>query len=255
MDASLGSFMARFKFDPKRAGYVGVEREAFIVDRHLIPVPAAPQVLNVLRDDPRFTFELSACQIEMRSSPHFLLSSLGRELAVLDERLRAAARAHGHLIDCTEVAASGMCLEVFPDPTGRYQRIKEALPHETLSAACRIIGTHVHVGMRDHRSALRTYNRLVERLPDLIRIGDRSNGERMPLYNIVAPHSTPPVFKDWTAFYDDARMHNYVDNPRDNWRLIRLTAHGTVEIRAFGTSPHLIDVIEWACECQELCDD
>lgn len=252
MDTALERFKSRFRFRPDRAGLIGIEREVFIVNGHLVPVPKAPQVLAHLAGDSRFTYELSACQVEMRTNAA-RIDRVGEELVSVDMRLRGVARELGCLIDCTEVGTPGMSLEVYPDPTGRYQRIVETMPREVLQAACRIIGTHIHYGVADHESALALYNRLIKEVPRLIAMGDNSHGERMRLYRTVAPECDPPPYDSWGDFYRDAERHGFVEDPRKNWRLVRMTPHGTVEARTFGVTKRLDVTLNWARAFHSLC--
>jgi len=252
MDTALEAFKARFRFSPDRAGLIGIEREVFVVNRLLVPVPRAPQILSDLADDRRFTYELSACQVEMRTNAGSV-DRVGEELIELDMRVRSVARKHGCVIDCTEVATPGMNLSVYPDPTGRYQRIVRRMPLETLKAACRIIGTHIHYGAADHESALALYNRLIKEVPRLIAMGDNSDGERMRLYRTVAPDCDPPPYGSWNDFYRDAERHGFLEDPRKNWRLVRMTPHGTVEARTFGVTKRLDTTLTWAREYHALC--
>jgi gamma-glutamyl:cysteine ligase YbdK (ATP-grasp superfamily) len=252
VDTALEAFKARFRFMPDRAGLIGIEREVFIVNRHCVPVPRAPEILAHLAGDPRFTYELSACQVEMRTNAA-PIERVGDELVSADMRLRGVAREFGCIIDCTEVGDPEMSLAVYPDPTGRYQRIVETMPRDILRAACRIIGTHIHYGVSDHDSALALYNRLIKEVPRLVAMGDNSHGERMRLYRIVAPECDPPPYDSWADFYRDAEKHCFLQDPRKNWRLVRMTPHGTVEARTFGVTRRLDSTLSWAHEYHALC--
>ena len=132
--SSVQEFMDRFRFNPARAFYVGVERECFVIDRTGMVVPRAQQVLAHIEFEEahselrRFVgYELSACQVETRTKPS-LVDELGAELSWQAMDL---ARAMGSL-DLSplyeEVAPASMPLDVYPDPSRRYAAISQSMP-------------------------------------------------------------------------------------------------------------------------------
>ncbi len=100
----------------------------------------------------------------------------------------------------SEVAPENMPLDVYPDPTGRYQEITRNMPRHILLAACRVIGTHIHIGMPDHETALRVYNSVVPHYMELCEKGNGSFGERLAIYRIMAPDYEPKPYRDWDHF-------------------------------------------------------
>lgn len=270
---AAADFMVRFTFAPKLRGYLGVERECFIIDERGAIVPRAPEVLAQAQKslwidgeipwfggwhygDPgnHIGFELSACQIETRtdpSKPSDLQWNLERNQISLDQCLAKLGLRSSY----KDVAPADMPLDVFPDPAGRYQKIVAAMSHEVLVAACRIIGTHVHYGVPDHDTALRIYNHATKHCRRLMRLGDKSNGERLAIYSVVKPDNMPPTYASWFDFYDDASTNGFVNDPRSNWRLIRITKHGTIEFRMFGGTDSVDTVHDWAMECKKICDE
>ncbi len=250
MGSPLEAFKACFRFDPARAGWVGVEREAFIVDSHMLARPVAPAVLAKLCD-PRFINELSACQIEARTTPTDNLVAVEDELYDLDARMKNAARACGMLIDYTTVFPFRMPLDVYPEE--RYTTMTRDWPRERLDAACRIIGTHIHVGMRDHESALRAYNAVLKNLPGLRGLGDLSNGRRLAIYRSVAPTMDPPPFDNWAHLHRYARGHGFEHDVRKWWGLVRISCHGTLEFRLFDATEAIPVVMKQVRTCRALC--
>ncbi len=251
---ALHGFMRRFSFDPSKAGWLGVEREAFIQTTDGALVPEASRVLSALRahDPNRFGFELSACQIESRTRP-CCVDELLDELRANDDALNVALSSLGLMANHHEVGPVDMPLDVFPDPTGRYQRIVEQMSPEVRMAACRIIGTHVHVGMPDHETALRVYNDVVQHVPRLCDLGDGSGGERLAIYRTVNPDCMPRPYGSWSEFHGVALAEGFADDPRNCWTLVRVSKHGTLEFRMFGTTQYVEMVYEWARECHRVC--
>jgi gamma-glutamyl:cysteine ligase YbdK (ATP-grasp superfamily) len=245
-------FLDRFKFRPEYTAFVGVERETFLVNETGLISPLASLVLSKLTDRERYGYELSACQLEDRVGPAKIgdlrsaLLSNEAEIVRLEKEL-----GFGRLF--TEVGPEEMSLDIYPDPTGRYQEIARNLPKEILAAACRVIGTHVHIGMPDHETALRVYNGVVQYWDELWRMGDGSCGERLSLYKKMAPKWEPQPFNTWHEFYQEAVLDGFATDPRKCWRLIRLSVHGTIEFRMFGATRELNKVVAWARRCLELC--
>lgn len=268
--AELHEFKERFQFNPERAFYVGIERECFLTNCNGAIVPDAPRVLAHIRKHGWNTpldeadvgvdlervvgHELSACQIETRTRPR-LIGDVAAELHWQDRELsRSLANLELAALH-SEVAPDSMPLDVYPDPTGRYARIVETMPREVLLAACRVIGTHVHVGMPDHETALRVYNRVIEECDALCQFGDNSSGERLKIYKVVAPDAVPKPFGSWQSFFETAVEKGFVEDPRKCWTLIRISAHGTIEFRVFGATASIERIDSWARRCHGLCLD
>lgn len=280
----MEKFMRLFRFDPTRVGYVGVERECFLQEMGYFGrggkiLPQAPQVLHTLDTNGvpytrvagnywsgtpqevttfeparpgEFGYELSACQLESRIGP-CLLSDLPTALGVTQARLNTLLETHHLRALYTEVGPEDMPLEVYPDPSGRYERITQGMPREILLAACRVIGTHVHIGMRDHDMALRVYNRAVECYYDLCMRGNGSFGERLAIYRTMAPDAEPKPYATWEDYFKVAQERGFVEDPRKCWTLIRISVHGTIEFRMFGATADTRRVVEWASMCHRLC--
>ncbi len=247
----MQAFLAQFKFEPRYSLYLGVEREAFLVKEGLI-TPIAAQVLEYLPDRVRYGYELSACQLEDRVGPT-TLDGLKELLLENNREIEAVERELGFKRLFCEVGPTDMPLDVYPDPAGRYAQIVKGLPRETLLAACRVIGTHVHVGMPDHETALRVYNGVVKYWEELCRMGDGSGGQRLAIYRQMAPDFQPLPYRSWEDFYHEAVAKNFEFDPRKCWHLIRLSVHGTIEFRMFGATTELDRIVTWAARCQKLC--
>ncbi len=251
---TLQKFLSHFSFDPSRAGFLGVEREFFLESvgrcRCSFPgsranlVPRAPDFLAAVRDD-HWTYELSACQVEHRTDPCVDLCVLHDDLENGLARGQEVAYRLGMEIAPREVAPLDMPLENYPEP--RYDHLRaHVLSPERYLAACRVTGTHVHYGVGSVEEALAVYNRLVRALPVFLDAGDGSDGERLRLYRIAAPACDPPPLATVEEFYAHAVEAGFADNPRNCWDLVRISRHGTVEVRAFGAPRDTETVLSWA---------
>jgi|SRR3989344_6135215 len=264
---SIESFQKQFSFRPEGAFLVGVERECFIADDRGRIVPKAPLVIQHVKNSgwhdrcnegtricpgDLIGYELSACQIETRTIPT-CVSSLRSELEWPDRELGRSLQELNLKPLHIDVAPDDMPLDVYPDPTGRYAAITQNMSREVLLAACQVAGTHVHIGMPDHETALRVYNRLTEHNEELCQYGGGLCGKRLEIYRKVAPNREPPVYANWTAFLDAANAKGFADNPRNCWTLIRISVHGTIEFRMFGATDSIDRIVEWADHCHRLC--
>lgn len=254
-------FFTRFNFRESGAGLVGVEREQFTIDpttMHI--VPGSNRYLDYFRtfnppmDETifRFGYELSACQLESKIGP-CCLCDLGACLNECEDFLVVA----DSMVDLTriniELAPENMPLDIYPDPTGRYQVITKSMPREVLSAACRVAATHVHIGMPSLEKAIEVYNRVIPHTDELIAMGDGSSGERMNLYKVMASRFQPMPIDSPEEFYRQACAYNFVHDPRTCWTMIRISVHGTIEFRMFGATESIDQVVGWAFACHSLC--
>ncbi len=253
---TLKKFQDRFLFSPQHAFKFGVEREFFLADRSGTIVPRAQSVYEALYAQwgDLFTYELSACQIESRTEI-VQAESLHEHLRECEEKLDDVLVSLGLQKLYIEVAPNDMSLAVYPDPSGRYAALKASMPKDVLLAACRVAGTHVHIGMPDAATALRVYNSVVKHCDRLSQLGDGSHGQRLMIYKKVAPQCQPLPYKNWEHFHEVAQKEGFANNLRNCWTLIRLTKHGTIEFRMFGVTQSLSRVVAWANTCRELCVD
>lgn len=247
-------FQQKFKFSPQHAYKFGIEREFFLANAYGQIVPRAQIVYEALHSQwgELFTYELSACQIESRSEI-VAPESLGQHLSDCEDRLDSVLHRLNLQKLYLEVAPDTMPLDVFPDPSGRYAKLKEQMSRETLLAACQVAGTHVHVGMPDHETALRVYNFVIQYCDELCMVGDGSSGRRLSIYKKVAQNCHPLPYENWAHFHSVAVREGFAEEPRNCWTLIRITKHGTIEFRMFGVTESIPRLVEWALRCRNLC--
>jgi gamma-glutamyl:cysteine ligase YbdK (ATP-grasp superfamily) len=250
----LKKFMSQFKFDKNKGFFIGAERECHLLDLKGNIVPIAPKVLkNLISRNGQFSYELSACQLEWRIGPCENIFGFTRQLENFEIFLRHAEKEVKFRRSFEEVAPEDMPLDIYPDPTGRYQEITKNMPRNILSAACQVIATHIHIGMPDAETALRSYNKAINSLDYFCKIGDHSSGRRLKIYSIMAPDFMPYPYKDWQEFFEKAKKEKFIDDPRKCWTLIRISKHGTIEFRMFGATNNLEEIVHWANLCQKAC--
>ncbi len=245
----IQDFLASFRFRPELAGCVGIERERFLVSPEGAFAPRADEFLSEMRDA-AWTYELSRCQVEDRTRSardHFIVKA---NLLSNDNRGKFVAAKIGLGLQTLEVAPESMPLDVYPEP--RYLAIAEKISRETLSAACRVAGTHIHLGMRNMDEAIAAYNLLRAELETLTRLGDHSGGERIRLYRAMAGKWNPPQYRDEQELFEIARQEGFAENSRNCWHLIRITQKGTVECRMFGVTVFPDEILEWVSAVRRI---
>ncbi len=233
-------FLRQFVFKPELAGYIGIERERFLATPDGVFVPRAKEFLALI-GDPQWTYELSACQVEDKTIPSNNLEEIWKGLTSNDQAGFPAAKKLGVKLITRPVAPPDMALDIYPTP--RYQEIAKNISADKLSAACRVTGLHIHVGMPNWAEAIRVYNSLRDNLDFLCRVGDRSGGERLRLYKVMAEGWKPPELKDAGHFFQIAKIQGFDQNPRNCYWLIRISPYGTVELRMFDMIENLFEVL------------
>ena len=251
----IDNFFQKFNYDSEKTLHVGIERESF-TSRNGKIIPLTPEILPLIyKIQPKFQsfgYELSACQLEMRYGPYHIsevndgLLSASAELQDLEERFNFSCY-------FADTAGQEIPLDVYPDPTGRYAKISASLSKDILHAACYIAGTHVHIGMPNANDALRVYNCLSKHVHELIEMGDNSNGERINYYKLMSNNLEPISHENIDSWVQHAMDNGYYNDPRKNWTLIRLSIHGTIEFRMFGSTPDISKINEWVNVCYGLC--
>lgn len=253
-NTDFATFKDKFAFRKEGGFLVGIEREVFLTKSGSI-VPEAEKVLSAMTiREPKhsYSFELSKCQVEGHIGPCFI-GLVPSELKKSEMFLQETMTFLGMKALYAEVAPDTIPLDVYPDPSGRYARIVQEMSQKVLRAACSCAGTHVHIGMPDHDTALKCYNAAVAACGRFIQYGDGSEGERMKLYKTVKPDFLPRSYESWEHFYEHAVEKKFANDPRSNWGIVRMSVHGTIEFRMFGATSDLNKVYDWARTCHALC--
>lgn len=259
--------LSRIGYNPSLRGHVGVEREFFLTqecngsyqyqawmgigwssETHY--VPRSPDFLAAI-NDPAWTYELSACQVEHRTDPNFELADIRSALTKGLVRGRRVAESLGLRLDAVEVAPDTMPLDIYPHDA-RYAAIAKTLPRPVRSAACRVTGTHFHVGCASADEALAVHNALVPHLDRLAVLGDHSKGERIRLYKMMATNWQSPLYDSAEHFDAVAKEQGFADSLRNCWHLIRISRHGTVELRMFGMTDDVDENVAWVKEVRKI---
>ena len=247
MQHQANSLLSRIPYRPELRGHVGVEREFFLLEPSDGAQPRfaarSPDFLAAI-NDAAWTYELSACQAEHRTEPFADLADIRDALASGLARGQRAAESVGLRLSAVEVAPADMPLTVYPHDA-RYASIAASIPAHVLAAACRVAGTHFHVGCASAEEALAVHNALVPHLTALADLGDHSNGERLRLYKAMATNWQPPVYASAEHFETVAAEQGFAENLRNCWHLIRVSRHGTVELRLFGMTADPNETISW----------
>ena len=245
----------KVKFKRQYIGCLGLEQEFFLTKQkngELIAKPKAMIFLDKI-NSLSWTYELSACQVEFRTLPHENVDNLINEL----KRNIILGRSIASDIECDLACVEVMKEVGFPIvhyPNSRYNRIVKFLSNEQLSAAMRVAGIHVHYGCESSIHALGVYNALCERLQEFIQIGDHSQGERLRLYGLVAGDIIPPKYNSLCEFENTALFDGFDKNLSNCWHLIRMTKHGTVEVRAFGNTDYIYEIFNFVSMVKNIGD-
>jgi len=243
---SYAQFVGSFAFTRARGNRrMGVEEEFFLC-LNGVPDPNAQQFLYRMATHTdhgdRWTYELSACQVEYRTAPHDTLDSLREDLQSGSREGRTVAGFMSRELRAFEVAPIDMTLALYPDE--RYAKIGESLGEQRLRAACRVAGVHVHVECFSPEDAVRVYATLRDKLVELARLGDHSNGERLRLYSqVVNGLHVPPHVESFEHLYHLACHAGWAHDLRSCWWIIRFSRHGTVEVRVFGATDDVDEVL------------
>ena len=225
-------------FKRELAGKVGIElegaavypvtkRELAIVDRNMIE--------NLSCSRLTVTPEASAMQLEIKTEPAFFYEAT-RDLSVKMVALRDRLHANYSLNWAVKALASDSApLDFYPDEP-RYRHIFAGIDLELRRFVMSAMALHIHLGCTNKSSAIRVYNMLVQDIDTFIR---RDYGPRLGQYIKMVPHALPRRYNSWSDFEKDAEERGFKDNTSNNHSLIRITKHGTVELRMFNASDNL----------------
>lgn len=248
----VDEFKSLFKFNPMKSLYIGCEREIFLGNSSGVVSPLAPDVLSHGKYD-WLSYELSACQLEYHIGPAKDMTEFKKDYSFKESKLMSLLNFVNARPIFETVMSEDMPLDVYPDPTGRYQEITRHMPKDILLSACRITGTHFHVGMPDHETALRVYNSVVKNQDALLQKGDLTHGVRLKIYESMAKDYYSKSYDSWGDMYNLYKEKDCTSDPRQCWHLIRISVHGTIEFRMFDNTQCSERVFDWAQLCLNLC--
>lgn len=242
-------FLSQFAFSGDMRGYVGIERERFLKNAMGLYIPDAKKFLSEIKDS-HWTHELSACQVEDRTDPRNNTLELKYDLVRNTNNGIFVAENMGAQVIAEEVASFNMPLDVYPSE--RYMHIARTISEDRLRAACRVAGTHIHIGVGSVDEAIHIHNVCADYMGKLIQMGDHSNGERISLYKEMAKQWNSQHYENTEHFFETAKRENFSENPKQCYHLVRISVHGTVECRMFGVTPHEDEIISWVEFLQQI---
>ena len=230
-------------FDRATPGTLGAEEELMLLRPGTFELaPEVPRILAQLGEDERYTEELPASQIEIRTRPCRSVSELSDELA--RARVDLATRLSGAF------ALAGAGVHPLAPPSGelndgeRYRGTRSQLGDAVLERQL-VFAFQVHVVPGDAECALAVYNALRSYLPELAGLAanapflageDTRLASVRPQIGLLLPRQgVPPVIESWESFADDlawgTRGGLLPSAASWWWELRPRPAFGTLEVR------------------------
>jgi carboxylate-amine ligase len=224
---------------------VGIEEEFQLVDPETRELsPAIDGILAAGKDLGWITSELSQSCVELVSPVFQDVTTLGRELPRLRNKLGELARGCG-----VELAAAGT--HPFSNPVEQpftrgehHLKVEEQMGWVARTQA--IYGLHVHVAVPDEATAIRATGVLSRHVPLMIALSGNSpfwrgsdtrlSSTRIKVFEIFPRSGLPPAFPNWEAF--ESLIETLVASgniPDYSWCWWDVRPHprfGTVELRS-----------------------
>lgn len=253
----------RARFDAAPAYTVGLEDEVMVLDPDTLELaPRAPEVLELMGEDPRFKLELPAAQLEIVTAPTDTVAEAAA--ALLEGRHELVARA-GSL---ARFAAAGW----HPTSPGRgelnhrprYARvIEDYRPVIDRQLVCAL---QVHVSVPGAERALAVYNAARAYLPWLAALAanapfyeGRDSGlasVRPKVGELLPRQGIPPAFESWedyaAALAWGASTGTFPDASSWWWDLRLHPGLGTLELRVADGQRTVADAAGVAAVAQSL---
>jgi carboxylate-amine ligase len=235
----MDEFTAKFRFDPSKRSYLGIEEEVWTVHpKSGVLIPGALDVFTEGYEDrwPGFKPELPAQQLEAVTPPCATLAELDDALAANAAQMRAMERTYGFRVSREPLPTKPFEIRVYPTP--RYLDIQRSVGERLRGAY--VAGLHVHVGVGGTDEALAVMNGCRTLLPAFLAFSARSFGTldgreyrscRFVKYREMAVDVVPPPLRTWEDFAAYAALKGFRDDPRRCWWAIRINPVGTVELR------------------------
>jgi carboxylate-amine ligase len=235
------AFRAKFAFDPAKRFHLGAEEEVWTV--HPVSGALVPGAVAAFSDEkeaalwPQCKPELPSQQIEAVTPVCATLADLDRALVRNQATLDAMAGKYGFALSRSPVPEKPFAVEVFPKP--RYLDIKSRFGARLRGAY--VAGLHVHLGVGSPEEAVRVMDFCRLHLPSFLALSARSptcegkktgcESFRFIKYKEMAGDVVPPHLGSWDRFAAIAAEKGFADDPRMCWWAIRISPHGTVELR------------------------
>ena len=254
----------RRRFDETGGLTVGIEEEVMVLDPETLDLaPRADELLARVENDPRFTAELPAAQVEILTAPSACVADVITELGAARRELHQAADGAVALaVAGTHPFASELgVLNTAPRYAGLRERYA-SVAHRQLVAGLQI---HVAVGGADR--SLAVYNALRGLLPEILALAanapfhgglDTGLATVRPLIAGQLPRQgLPPFLESWEHYAAElawgARAGMLSDATQWWWELRPHPRHGTLELRVPDAQTSLGPAAGIAAFVQALC--
>jgi len=253
----------RATFDQAEPLTVGVEEELMLLDPATLDLaPVAPQVMERLTGDERFTLELPAAQLEIVLPPARSVAELAPQLAAARRSLASAASGLALL--------GGAGLHPFAPVEGVLNEgDRYAALHEEYGAVARrqlVFAFQVHVAVGGADRTLAVYNALRAQLPEIAALAanapfhagrDTGFASFRPIIADMLPRQgMPPRIESWEAWSEDLNWGartGRVPSPSQWWFELRPhPAFGTLELRVPDTQATVADAMAVAAVVHAL---
>ncbi|HWD65531.1 MAG TPA: YbdK family carboxylate-amine ligase [Solirubrobacteraceae bacterium] len=241
-DTQLNAAEIRRRFDATGGYTVGVEEEVMLLEPDTGELaPVAELVLARLEGDPRFTSELPAAQLEIRTAPATTAAEAVAQLATARRDLAAAARG------LAKIAVAGVHPTAAPVGQLSQEARYASLIREYRPVAQRqlVAGLQVHVAVGGADRSLAVYNSLIRYLPEVMALSanapfyagqDSGMATVRPSICVDLPRQGPPPrLESWEELTGELRWGEIAgtvpDPSRWWWELRPHVGHGTLELR------------------------
>ena len=233
----MEDFLRRFHFQPDFEGYIGVEREMWTVSPGTKNLVAVTPLIFAHHPEGRIKPELPVHQIEVTTKPCVDINRLTHDLARLMNVLKRWGQEFCFEVCHECLPPSAFEVEVYPKP--RYLDILEHLGPERLRNGW-ITSVHIHYGCRDFGQAIRILNHIRTQLDYFSKLSTfGAESKRLEVYAKMCSEIVPPVIDSTEHLYELARNRGFNLDPRSCWWGVRISPHGTVEVRIFDNHPDL----------------
>jgi len=235
-------FFKQFRFKKHLDGYFGIERERFLEFPNGKLAPLARRFLENTSSS-GWICELSACQVENITHPYKNFASLKKELDLNDKKGNIIAQKMGVKISARELAPKNMPMNICSNRQCRSTVL--SMTKLMREVSFRIADTHFHLGTESLEKAIFLHNFLRPYILEFYKLADYSEGKRFLLYKKASPDCFPPHYKNPDHFLKIAIEQGFADNPKQCGHLLRISIHGTVEMRMFGSTENNEKTIGW----------